>query len=109
MISIKALRERINRSGGGLIVAAEIVTDRYPVHGFGRNLLSPSPGDYTLHVYHEAFAPVRIGQGVSTLVELPPERASLLPRGACKGLLVLPEHATEQRLPVEVVVSGYRL
>ncbi len=109
VISIKALRERINRSGGGLIVAAEVVTDRHPVHGFGRYLLPSSLGDYTLHVYYEAFAPVRVGQGVSTLVELPPDKAALLPLRARKGLLVLPEHATEQRLPVEVVVSGYRL
>lgn len=108
-ISAKALRERIHRGGAGLLVAAETCMGEDPVHAAGRWLLPKNKEEYALHVFHEAFVPVQVGTGFSTLVELPPDMATLLPPGSRRGLLALPERATDQRSPVEVVVDGFRL
>lgn len=108
-ISVKVLRERIGRSGADLVIATEVISGGTSVHEMGRTLIPPSSDDYILHLFHEAFLPAQVGSSSSSLVELPPEMARLLPPGSKGGLLVLPEHPTEQRLPVEVDINGYRL
>lgn len=107
VISVKALRMRINRSGAGLIIAAEMVQGG--IHAPGHALIHRVPGEYTLHIFHESFVPVQIGQTYSTLVELPPELSALLPAGANNGVLVLPEKAVNQCFPIEVKLNDYRL
>ena len=107
VISVNALRIRINRSGAGLIVSVEMVHGG--IHAPGHALIRHMPGEYTLHIFHESFAPVQIGQTYSALVELPPELSTLLPPGAHNGLLALPEKPVKQRHPIEVKLNDYRL
>lgn len=111
VISVKALRQRINSGGADVVVAAEMVADGEGPAAAGDGLIPPRPQEYRLLVFREAFVSAMEGEAFLPLVELPPSLALLVAPGARRGLLVLParERAAAGRLPTQVRIEGFAM
>lgn len=108
VLSVAALRYRINRSGADLIVATDILSEG-AVHAAGHGLLAPRPQEYRLYTFHEAFVTANVGEHPYPLVEYMPDGEELFPRTERNGVFLLPETPVSVAAPENVRIENHTL
>ena len=109
VVSIKILRGRIHSSGADLVVASEFIRNGITEHPAGRSIIPPSPADYLLFIFNEAFISATLGRQHYTVVEYAPGCTQLFPENKKYGVFLLPATPTQQSLPEMLQLENFSL
>lgn len=109
VLSVEMLQKQIARTGGNLLVAAELLPPG-SVHGSGHGLLIPRPHEYEFHVFHEPYAVGVVENQPYPLVEYMPDAAGLFPLIRHNGLFFHSDRAgCKAGMPIDVEIDAHRL